>query len=94
MKHEFTFTGFEPDERLRSMAQTKYDDLYGVVPCDAIPRLSVEKSEGRFSGRGEVISQQQTFKVEVSGGSATSVVEEIYKKLEDQLTVWKRARFL
>jgi len=94
MKNKFTFKGFEPDDKLRTMAQVKYDDLYGVVPCDSVPRLSVEKSEGLFSGRGIVVSQKKTFSVEVSGESASSVVEEIYSKLENQIVSWKKARFL
>ena len=90
---QFEFMGFDPDYEIKSFVSMVAEKLQLKSPSDAALKLVIEKGKGAIKASCRIASQAGTFVAEAVSDSPVKAVQQIEKKIKEQLDNWKAWRF-
>ena len=71
----------------------KLDELHNLCPSSSTLILKLSKIANQYKAEVETRCFQSPFQILAQSSKITSVMEELSKKMEQQLSVWKNQRF-
>ncbi|HVK62225.1 MAG TPA: hypothetical protein VM432_11770 [Bdellovibrionales bacterium] len=92
-KVQLEFMHFEPDYETRSFVSSVAEKIHFNAPSDAAMKLALQKGKDAIQASCRIASQAGTFVAEAVSESPIRAVQQIERKIKDQLDAWKAWRF-
>ncbi len=87
------FTGFEPNEDVRSKLYYFLNRLYFKSPSQSFLQATFTFTNGLFEGVINITSSAENFVVKASDVHLSQLTEKLFEKVGEKLEDWKSLRF-
>lgn len=90
---QLEFCNFKPDLRDKRSLRGLLNRIEESSPSNAFIKVQFKKDEKVFLGNIEIFSQKKNFNEQASNENMSSLIEELFKCLNNQIDEWKKFRF-
>lgn len=90
---QFEFLGFDPKQEVKSFITTVGEKLHLGSPSDSVMRLVLKKSKDIIQASCKIASCSGPFVADAVSENPIIAIQEIEKKINQQLEVWRKRRF-
>jgi hypothetical protein len=87
------FFGFDPTLELKTFAKQKLKIILDLAPSDSEGATRLERTGDGFEGELKIYSRAGRFVAKVKSADPRLVIEDLSRKLMNELALWKRVRF-
>ena len=94
IRSSFTFEGFSPSADLRSYCDQVFYRVESKSPSESVKEASVTKKESGYEGAIKVVSPSGTFIVTSNHTQLNDLIDDLYAKFSEEISVWSRSREL
>ena len=88
----FKFEGFEPSLELQAKAKEVLWHVEEKAPSESFHHAVLKKTKSGYEGLIKVSSQVGVFEAKLSDASPETVLDNLYRKIKKDLSLWKRER--
>lgn len=94
MKMPFQFSGFLPNEDLKSLAKHKLSEVLEESPSDADGEIELVMHKGHFEGFLKIRALAGAFVARTMSTDPRAVIEKLVEDIRQQVNKWKSLRYL